>query len=301
MAISKIKILDTNPKLRVAGQRIEIVNPAAFVFVSGSEGQNTLKFEFSPDWINYTKTVIFAKRFTTETKAVLLESDSIEVPPEMLADQGELMIGVYGVYGGLKKPTIWSGPFKIEEGCQEGGSIPAPSTDAYTQIIAEFNRLLNLSASASVDAEDAAVTVERTIVDDHYNFYFNFEGLKGEPGDIADGIEIEVDTQNLDLSVAGFIRSGGTLSMSDTWEEYTARLIAGNLYIKPIHIINTHGDFYLNATQCDENHIVASSALLERVSSTTWTRTERSLEVYHSTEYGTTNCWLVQHKETITV
>ena len=160
-------------KLKVTNQKIEIINPASLYMVAGSVGLYTIDMEFSSDWDGYTKTVIFQRRFSNDTESIVLTEDFVEVPAGMLTIPCELSIGVYGVKGDLEKPTLWSGPYKVEVGCMEGNPISDPDTDIYTQILAEFGRLLNLTATSESNVAD--VSVVRDLINDHYNFSFNFE------------------------------------------------------------------------------------------------------------------------------
>ena len=159
--------------LKIYDQRTEIVDPASLYMVSGSAGLYTIGLEFSEEWEGYTKTVIFRRRFSDDTETFLLTGDSIQVPSGMIAEPGEILIGIYGVKDELQKPTLWSGPYNVFEGCKEGVAIDDPIPSMYEQMLAEFGRILNLSASSVSDQVE--ISVRRTIVDGHYNFEFGFD------------------------------------------------------------------------------------------------------------------------------
>ena len=120
-------------KLKIESQKIKVIEED--FLVSGSQGLYTVEFEFSDDWANFEKTILFAKRFSDESIAVILDGDSMPIPSEIIADSNELIIGVYGINGDYVKPTVWSEPIKIEVGCKEGATILSPAPDVYTQIM----------------------------------------------------------------------------------------------------------------------------------------------------------------------
>ena len=124
---------------------------------SGSANVYTVRFEFSPDWDNLSRTAVF--KAGTESRSMLLGPDNqCEIPWEVLTTGGkQLEVGVYGTQGGdVVLPTIWANLGKIAEGVTTGEEAKPPTPDVYQQIMAAAQEAVETAKSVRNDADAGA-------------------------------------------------------------------------------------------------------------------------------------------------
>lgn len=100
--------------VRVDGRETHVTT--LYAITSGSVGL-PVKFRFSDDWADLTKTARFRNGDTTVD--VTLTSNSCTVPATVLATPGkDLWIGVYGADSGgdIAIPTIWGKAGHVYDG-----------------------------------------------------------------------------------------------------------------------------------------------------------------------------------------
>lgn len=104
------------------------------------------EFEFRSDWSNFQKTIVFARGHiypatqNPQTISVLLdENGECIVPPEILSENGEFSIGLFGENDSLRIVTNWL-YYKTQWGCYDTGIAPNPPTPSvYEEILASLN------------------------------------------------------------------------------------------------------------------------------------------------------------------
>ena len=106
---------------------------------------NALKVEFqfrTKDWDNTTKTAVFVRgRATPSTShtdtihVVLDNSNTCNVPAEVLVHNGYFSVGVFGVADNYILPSNWI-HYQVTDGCYVSGSTPIDATPSlYEQIL----------------------------------------------------------------------------------------------------------------------------------------------------------------------
>lgn len=125
------------------------------------------RFEFkTEEWAEMTRTAVFAKKYgrccTVEENPVhvLLGDDNVcEIPAEVLEEEGEFKVGVFGIKGEEVLPTNFL-IFKIKEGCFSTGTEPAPPTPTiYQQILNSLEKKQDkLEAGAGITIEDGVIS-----------------------------------------------------------------------------------------------------------------------------------------------
>lgn len=120
------------------------------LLTSGSVNVNEVKFSFSADWNDLSKTAIF--KTTKKTKSIILTTDSCIIPWEVLADAGEaLWVGVYGTQGKtMAIPTIWAKLGRVLDGAELDASDREPTPDVYAQILLLLNQKIDTPAVEGV-------------------------------------------------------------------------------------------------------------------------------------------------------
>lgn len=95
-------------------------------------------FKFSDEsWDGFTQTAVFRSRYICRSVNVI--DGHCTVPPECLINKNEMLeVGIYGVCGSKKKPTIWCCAGKIHEGVRPREVSTPPSPTLYDQIMNEL-------------------------------------------------------------------------------------------------------------------------------------------------------------------
>lgn len=92
--------------------KIQIINQSANILelnelVSNSVEIYNVQFTFDESWDGFAKTAVFQLDSEEPIEMVLI-NDSCKVPQEVLTHSGYLNIGVYGVNGVQRMPTVWN-------------------------------------------------------------------------------------------------------------------------------------------------------------------------------------------------
>lgn len=111
------------------------------LLTSGSQNVNTVEFRFNEAWDGLAKTATF--KTSKKTISVLLNTNIIVIPWEVLADAGEILaVGVFGVSGEtLVLPTVWGILGKVMDAAHLGDEEKEPTPDVYQKILDELNAL----------------------------------------------------------------------------------------------------------------------------------------------------------------
>lgn len=108
-------------------------------------------FEFDEEWNGYQKWAVFKQ--DERAYKVLLDNDTCTMPSEAIVDRGYMCVGVYGLLGDKRYPTIFTSPLLVQLGCIDGIYPPIPTPSEWEQAlqymakIDEFNLLIPDTAS----------------------------------------------------------------------------------------------------------------------------------------------------------
>ena len=119
-------------KLSVRKHDIEVSEPQRLV--SGSINLVSCQFSFDESWDGYGKTAVFAS--FGGVWAVPLVADEAIIPWEALEAGRRLRIGVYGVKGSTRLPTVYTEPLFVETGAEEGKEAGEPTQSKWMQLMA---------------------------------------------------------------------------------------------------------------------------------------------------------------------
>lgn len=111
------------------------------LLTAGSQNVNTVEFRFNEAWDGLAKTATF--KTSKKTISVLLNTNTTEIPWEVLADAGEILaVGVFGLSGEtLVLPTVWGILGKVMDAAHLGDEEKEPTPDVYQKILDELNAL----------------------------------------------------------------------------------------------------------------------------------------------------------------
>ena len=119
-------------KLAVRKHDINVVEPQRLV--SGSVNLVSCRFSFDETWDGFGKTAVFAT--FGGVWAVPLVADEATIPWEALEAGRRLRIGVYGVKGDVRLPTVYTEPLFVETGAEEGQEPGEPTQSKWSQLMA---------------------------------------------------------------------------------------------------------------------------------------------------------------------
>lgn len=143
--------------LEITGQSIRII--FCDDLVSGSVGEYIANFKFDDSWDGYEPIAVF-EGFTVyqrESREMNIVNGSCTVPWETLLPNGYLQVGVYGIKGGLRRPTIYADRQLVRRGT-EGAKIGTEYTPgAVEQFVTQTAENRNAAEEAAIRAENAAI------------------------------------------------------------------------------------------------------------------------------------------------
>lgn len=128
-------------RIAITNQNAELIGDDTLI--QNSKKSYTAEFTFDETWEGFAKTVLFEAG--PVNIAVVLTERTCAIPPECLKRGGvTLRIGVYGVNGEKRKPTVWCETSRIlyETWGASGTHVPPPvSDDRYEEIMAVIGDL----------------------------------------------------------------------------------------------------------------------------------------------------------------
>lgn len=120
-------------RLRATGQTLELVESERLV--SGSAEIYTAAFEFDPAWDGYAKTAVFTDDMGRSAETALTDN-ACTVPWEILRAGKYIHIGIYGVNGDKRYPTIYTANgLRVFEGALPANPSQPPSPTEYDQLL----------------------------------------------------------------------------------------------------------------------------------------------------------------------
>ena len=152
------------------------------LIVADSVKYLTVRFDFSDDWLNLTKTVIFyCNNCFNEKYALLLNDDNTVTVPHEVIRSPSFCMSIYGTNNGVRITTNTCKVSVIKSGYCEGETPPEPTQNVYEQIL---DRLDNSSGGTGKNGKSAyEIAVENGFSGTEIEW---LESLKGQPG--KDGI-----------------------------------------------------------------------------------------------------------------
>lgn len=157
--------------------------------ISNSVNLYTVNYTFSANWEGYEKIACF--EYTDvgisekQIAYVTISENEAVVPWEALQTAGYIRLGVYGIKDTTKKPTVWSQPLSVIQGCRLGNDID-PESSIYEDIIKK------IAAKQDTLTAGKNITIEGNVISSTGG------GSELEAGDnitIEDGVISATDTK----------------------------------------------------------------------------------------------------------
>lgn len=108
------------------------------MLVAGSVGAHYAEFTFDSSWDGYAKTAVF--RNGNVTVEMLVADGRCEIPWEVLAESGQLYVGIRGELGEKQRPTLWASRKTVYEGAEHGDAPREATADVYQQLLETISR-----------------------------------------------------------------------------------------------------------------------------------------------------------------
>ena len=155
-------------KFRVRGQALTLINPNVnLIPVTDAVNQYLCQFEFSEDWDDLNKIVVFKNVSYNISKEVYLStSNECYIPWEVLSNSGEIFLEVIGteVRGDVVTvripSTLLGFKWQIQEGLLDVSANTSPTPDLFEQFV---NQVREYSTSA-IAARDEALIAKDAVV-----------------------------------------------------------------------------------------------------------------------------------------
>lgn len=151
----------------------------------GSVNAEQVEIRLDKSWDGLTVRIHWLNVASGVEKVVLLERDQPNtIPWEVLADLGELRMGLDGMDGGtIVKPTVWLTYGYVVDGVDpEAGSDPQPPTPSWEQQMVEQ---AEAAANAAKEAKETADRLQRAAESGEFNGDPGPAGPQGPKGDIG--------------------------------------------------------------------------------------------------------------------
>lgn len=147
----------TRIKARVTDQALQVEN--APVLASGGKKVVLIEFSFCPLWDGLTKTAVFCRK-SEKAYHKVMDTDTVEVPHEVLAVDGQFSFGVFGVdTKGMVRPTVMVSA-NVQKGAVSFDDVVPedPTPDIYQQILSAYGGLSKAVALESARLNELIAT-----------------------------------------------------------------------------------------------------------------------------------------------
>ena len=138
-------------QIEVRGQFAEILEQDRLV--AGTINEYTVFFSFDETWEEYSKIAVFQPQ-TGERREVVIEDNVCVIPWETLHPDSWLKIGVYGVHGDKRRPTIYTKSQLVRRGAEVGTPGGEPSQTVYDQFLKVSKEAMEIAAEVRKDADE---------------------------------------------------------------------------------------------------------------------------------------------------
>lgn len=177
-------------KVNCIDQRLIVANPP--LIAAGGCNEDRMEFEFCSLWEGFEKTAVFYRDSEKAVYHIPLESDACLIPHEVIADEGWMYFGVFGVSDDVRRTTAIA-KYKIERGAITGYGLPSdPTSDIYAQYLEQILRAETAADNAEKMIEeltifgDEAIAAEAERVKAEKQRAETFAGFKSEINQLSE-------------------------------------------------------------------------------------------------------------------
>lgn len=202
-------------KIIVDKDNVRIVNPP--VIHKGEYGVHKCEFEFTGEYDGLIKMAVF--KFEYQTYKVDVINNVCDIPSEVLAQVGDVDLGLYAFTNDNDKLTLRYSPRPdtitvIKGSYSENGKTPVQVTPSQYEL---YSVALNEGLNEVKGAGDYAKAVGDQLLEDKANGVFR--GDKGDAGSVKFIVVNELPSENIDESAIYMVPAGAS-DEGNTYAEY---------------------------------------------------------------------------------
>lgn len=226
--------MNTTINVECIDQNLIITNSPTIA--SGGICENLVSFKFCSKWDNFSKTAVFYQNEKNVYYALIDSQNMCIVPHEATLKEGTLYLGVFGVNGEVRR-TSEIGRIRIHKGAWSKDLHPSdPTPDIYTQILAQYNEIL--------DKQESFINSQEQTMSDYQEAWL--ETVETTRKEMVNEVNILVEQAKL----------GDAKTLNGHNDEYflprTDGIISGGLITKALKLTNGVHSFILsNYTDTD--------------------------------------------------
>ena len=198
---------------------------------SGEYNITPCEFEFSEEYNGLTKMAVFST-CSVDVKVAILNNRCV-IPYEVLENQGQVLLGVYGYESVNDELELRYSPtpkyFYVIQGSYKEGSDPElPPQSEWEQVIEEVNTAIDEANNLNIEAEKVGkvTTITITHKDGEEQEVQILDGEKGDKGDKGDAGSIKMiivqalPTENIDESAIYLLPLENPTEEGNNYAEY---------------------------------------------------------------------------------
>ena len=198
---------------------------------SGEYNITPCEFEFSEEYNGLTKMAVFST-CSIDVKVAILNNRCV-IPYEVLENQGQVLLGVYGYESVNDEIELRYSPtpkyfYVIQGSYKEGNDPELPPKSEWEQVIEEANTAINEANNLNIEAEKVGkvTTITITHKDGEEQEVQILDGEKGDKGDKGDAGSIKMiivqalPTENIDESAIYLLPLENPTEEGNNYAEY---------------------------------------------------------------------------------
>lgn len=198
---------------------------------SGEYNITPCEFEFSEEYNGLTKMAVFST-CSIDVKVAILNNRCV-IPYEILENQGQVLLGVYGYESVNDELELRYSPtpkyfYVIQGSYKEGNDPELPPKSEWEQVIEEVNTAINEANNLNIEAEKVGkvTTITITHKDGEEQEVQILDGEKGDKGDKGDAGSIKMiivqalPTENIDESAIYLLPLENPTEEGNNYAEY---------------------------------------------------------------------------------
>lgn len=148
-------------------QRLAVVSSP--VIASGGKNEDEITFDFCPLWADFEKTAVFYRNKDTVYHIPVVDDKCI-IPHEVLASEGAMYFGVFGV-SGERRRTSEVLKYRVTKGAITEGGLPSdPTADVYARYLDSLAKMEQaVEDSVTIIAKAGEATARANAAADEFN------------------------------------------------------------------------------------------------------------------------------------
>ncbi len=200
-------------KVNCIDQRLFIASSP--VIASGGRNENEVEFNFCALWDDYEKTAVFF-RDKSAVYHVPIVDDKCVIPHEVIASEGWMYFGVFGVSGDIRRTSDVM-KYHIAKGAITEGGLPTdPTSDVYKRYLDSLAKMEQATADVetAINAVNTAIEATNAATQEAKNAEAERVDAEKQRAETFAGFAGEINRLSEEIAVQGSEISGNRLLSS---------------------------------------------------------------------------------------